>query len=229
MLPDRLRRILILSPHCDDAVFACGEMLESHPGSIVTTIFAGRPTQDLPLTEWDRAAGFRPGDDVMAARRQEDRQALSLLGAQPLWLDFLDSQYKPTHSDTDLCAALDRLILVLRPAMLLAPLGLFHSDHLAVHEAAMSVARLHRQIAWALYEDVNYRRIPRLSAERLRHLKENGAALAPLSFPVRSPSARKLQAVACYGSQLRALASPGRPGHADTSAPERYWHVMWNT
>jgi len=30
-------RLLVVSPHCDDAVFACGALLAASPGSIVVT------------------------------------------------------------------------------------------------------------------------------------------------------------------------------------------------
>jgi LmbE family N-acetylglucosaminyl deacetylase len=84
----RVRQLAVISPYCDDAVFACGRMLEAHPGSIVVTVCAGRPAADIPLTEWDRAADFRAGDDVMGMRREEDRAALALLAAYPVWLNF---------------------------------------------------------------------------------------------------------------------------------------------
>src|SRR5919106_5159209 len=75
-----LGRVLVVSPHLDDAVFGCGELLAACPGSIVTTVFAGAPKHS-ELTEWDAAAGFRAGQDVMAARREEDQQALTIVGA----------------------------------------------------------------------------------------------------------------------------------------------------
>ncbi|ALA58763.1 PIG-L deacetylase family protein [Nitrospira moscoviensis] len=228
MLPAPLSNLLVLSPHCDDAVLACGEMLEAHPGSVVATVFAGCPPAGAPLTEWDRAAGFQAGDDVMGARRAEDLAALSLLGATPQWLDFLDDQYPSSHADADVRRALDGLIRARQPAALVVPLGLFHRDHRTVHEAAMEVALDHRDRTWVLYEDVNYRRIPGLTAQRLHSLEAKGAAITPVSFPVRSPSPRKMQAVQCYRSQLRALLSHGRPGYADAFAAERYWRVAWN-
>ena len=227
MLPAPLSRLLILSPHCDDAVFACGDVLESHPGSVVATVFAGRPPADRPLTVWDSAAGFRAGDDVMGTRQAEDRAALSQLGATPLWLDFLDSQYIPHHTDADLDEALERLIRVLEPAALFVPLGLFHSDHRAVHEAAMRVASGHRTRTWFLYEDVNYRRIPGLTVQRLHSLEAGETAIEPVSFSVRTASLRKARAVDCYRSQLRALSSKGRPGHLDAFAAEHYWRLSW--
>jgi len=35
--------VLVVSPHCDDAVFSCGDFLVAHPRASVVTIFAGRP------------------------------------------------------------------------------------------------------------------------------------------------------------------------------------------
>src|SRR4051812_4728612 len=80
--------VMIVSPHLDDAVFGCGELLGARPGSVVVTVFAGAPPTYETVTEWDALAGFRAGDDVMAARRAEDRDALAVLGARPVWLDF---------------------------------------------------------------------------------------------------------------------------------------------
>ena len=84
-------RLLIISPHCDDAVFACGALLQTYPGSTVVTICAAGPAPDGSLTEWDQSSGFQADDDVMAFRRGEDVRALSLLGAHALWLSFYDS------------------------------------------------------------------------------------------------------------------------------------------
>jgi LmbE family N-acetylglucosaminyl deacetylase len=57
------------------------------------TLVAGRPASSRDVTEWDAACGFDEHDDVVAARRAEDAAALALLGASPIWLDFLDAQY----------------------------------------------------------------------------------------------------------------------------------------
>ena len=79
-----------MSPHLDDAVFGCGQWIASSASSIVVTIFAGAPPADAALTAWDAECGFRGGDDVIAARRAEDRTALARLNATPIWLDFRD-------------------------------------------------------------------------------------------------------------------------------------------
>src|SRR5207248_1637023 len=71
---------VVISPHLDDGLFACGQLLAAHPRSVVITALAGRPRAYPPLTPWDPAAGFRLGDDVIALRRDEDRPAPGQLG-----------------------------------------------------------------------------------------------------------------------------------------------------
>src|SRR5687768_4362539 len=121
-------RLAVISPHFDDAVFGCGDLLAVCPGAVVVTIFAGRPPAYGTLTAWDAAAGFGEGDDVVAARREEDRAALAHVGATPAWLDFCDSQYaRPVALDT-ITATLADTLRHLAPSAVVAPLGLFHSD-----------------------------------------------------------------------------------------------------
>ena len=94
--------ILAISPHLDDAVFSCGELLASAPGAKVVTVFAGGPPAGASMTSWDADCGFRADDDVIAARRGEDARALEMLGASPVWLPFWDDQYAraPALADT---------------------------------------------------------------------------------------------------------------------------------
>src|SRR6266480_1351904 len=91
---EELTRILVLSPHLDDAVLGCGHLLAAHSGSTVLTVFAGAPdTYPESMTWWDQMAGFSRGDDPLVARRREDADALDELGAKPIWLDFVEHQY----------------------------------------------------------------------------------------------------------------------------------------
>ncbi|MEW6296433.1 MAG: PIG-L family deacetylase [Thermodesulfobacteriota bacterium] len=218
-------RLLVLSPHCDDAVFSCGHLLATYPGATVVTVFAGRPPAGTPLTEWDAASGFGPGDDVMGARRAEDRAALTLLGAPPLWLDFCDSQYGSPPSLAELTAALQAAVASTGPQAVFIPLGLFHSDHALVHEAALGLARRRRRLSWFAYEDALYRRIPGLVGERVRRCRARGFGLHKVTVRLRENEELKRQAVCCYRSQLRALTTPGRPGYADALTPERFWRL----
>src|SRR4051794_3926081 len=91
-----LARVVVVSPHLDDAVLGCGQLMAQWPGATVITVFAGNPAAyPTPQREWDRQSGFAPGDDVMAARRVEDAKALAVLDATPQHLDFVEYTYNP--------------------------------------------------------------------------------------------------------------------------------------
>ena len=85
--------VVIVSPHLDDAVLSAGNLLAALSHVTVLTIFAGSPPVSSTLTTWDRDCGFAVGEDVIGSRREEDRHALSMFDASPLWLDFLEEQY----------------------------------------------------------------------------------------------------------------------------------------
>ena len=217
--------LAVVSPHLDDAVLGCGERLVANPGAVVVTVFAGRPAVTTPLPAWDAAAGFREGDDVVGARRREDAAALGLLRATPVWLDFLDAQYAPPPALTTVTATLDAVLAAIAPATVLIPLGLFHSDHALVHEAALACARRGGDRRWVVYEEPMYRRVPDARSRRFATLQAAGVALEPEPEPPTRARALKRRAMFCYRSQLRALARPGGPGWRDALEPERYWRL----
>lgn len=233
--------VLAVSPHLDDAVFSCGRLLahlshlccaERMGRVIVATVFAGRPVCDTPMTEWDRAGGFAQGDDVVTARREEDRNALQRLGARHVWLPFADSQYGASPSVRRIAAALHRLFLKERPTLVLFPLGLFHSDHRLVRDAVLlwkchQRRRREDRSRLMAFEDALYRRIPGALRAAVAHLRQRGWRLQGSVFVGSSwADHRKRAAVACYGSQLKALATPGRLGHEDAFASEGYWRFI---
>lgn len=215
--------LLVFSPHCDDAVFACGELLRERRGAVVATVFAAGPERYGAPTDWDRRAGFGAGEDVMAVRRAEDRRALARLGARPLWLGYRDRQYAAPPTVGELTRALGAVLAAVGAEVVAAPLGLFHSDHALVHEAVLAALRRAGRRTCVLYADAFYRRIPGLLEERLAALEAAGYELHDLAAPDRAASPVKQRAIACYASQLLALASEGRPGTADAYAPERRW------
>ncbi len=218
-------RIVVVSPHCDDAVLGCAHLIATHPGSLVVTVFAGRPAVYPPLTVWDRAAGFRPGDDVVEARRSEDRAALAVLDATPIWLDFTDAQYGPSPSIEAIGDALERVLVDAKLPTAVIPLGLFHSDHHLAHEASLAVAARHPEIAWFAYEEAIYRRIAGLVDDRIDAIRARALTAEPAPLGVDGDVERKRRAIACYASQIRALTAPGYPGYADALEPERYWRL----
>jgi LmbE family N-acetylglucosaminyl deacetylase len=221
-----LGRIVVISPHCDDGVFGCGDLLAAHRGSVVVTALAGRPPGHGTLTSWDAASGFGPGENAVDARREEDNAALALLGATPVWLDYCDSQYGHSPTIEQLARALEDVTLGASPSAVFIPLGLFHSDHRLTHAASLLVLRRHPALRWFAYEDAIYRRYPgHLVDERVALL--TAAGLRPRSVMLDTPvrSELKRQAVACYRSQLRALSTPGRPGYRDVFEREGFWSL----
>lgn len=219
-------RGLVLSPHLDDAVMSCGEWLARHPGSTVLTVFAGAPRSGARITEWDASAGFHAGDDVVALRRAEDAAALRELGARPLWLSFRDAQYEAAPPVRDVAREIERAVRVLDPACVVLPLGLFHSDHVLVREAALLARAREGPRRWLVYADAIYRALPDLESRARADLEARGHRLLPLDAPRTGTSPRKRAAVARYASQLHALATPGRPGHADAFEPERLFELV---
>lgn len=217
-----MKRLLVISPHLDDAVFACGGLLAKHPGSTVVTVFAGVPQNSHGLTEWDATCGFLSAREAVRMRRREDETALALVHAKALWLDFADAQYRETPPGADVTRAL-RSVLEQTPCdTVLFPLGLYHSDHVLVHHATLALVRDGWPLDWWCYEDTFYRRIPRLVDQRVARLEHSFKVLSALEN-AGGLAAAKRPAVYCYASQLRGLASAGRPGHLDALSPERYW------
>ncbi len=216
--------LLLISPHLDDAVLSCGELIASRPGTTVATLFAGRPPAYGTPTRWDRDAGFGAGDDVIAARREEDRAALQILDATPLWLDFVDDQYAVPVGMSALVGALCHAIEALRPEAVAFPAGLFHADHRRAHDAALIALSRFTGLEWDLYEDALYRRMDGLLAARLKLLEAVGLAPRRVNCPIAASAIhRKRRAVACYRSQLKALGA--RRGHGDAFAAEGYWRI----
>jgi LmbE family N-acetylglucosaminyl deacetylase len=215
---DRCRgaRVLVLSPHLDDAAFSCGELIAELRRPVVATLFAGVPSGDVALTSWDTLCGFSSGVEAMLARRAEDDNALRMLGALPEQFDFLDHQYGPSPSEQQLSASVTALIGVHRPDVVLLPLGLYHSDHVLLSDAALAAWS---PAAWIGYEDVPYRRRPGILQQRLNLLRERGLRATPMAERGKARE-RKHAAVRAYRSQWRAF---GDAGLADTDAPEGYW------
>jgi LmbE family N-acetylglucosaminyl deacetylase len=218
--------LLTISPHLDDAVFSCGDVLAAHPGSVVVTVFAGIPSSPPALTDWDAACGFLDSRAAVPIRRREDHGALQILQARAVWLDYPDNQYGGTPDISDLLQPLMSLVLEWHPQRLLVPLGLFHSDHLLASDTLLEVFRrsADARLSCHAYEEVPYRRLKGAVQARLADLFQAGFELTPAA-PNMPVSTLKHAAIEQYRSQLRGLTSHGRPGYQDAYLPERYWEV----
>nr|WP_310354138.1 PIG-L family deacetylase [Paraburkholderia strydomiana] len=221
-------RLLVVSPHLDDAVLSCGLLLAANPSAIVCTVFTAPPPENMS-TDWDRQSGFTDAFEAMQTRKQEDIRALQKLGAQPVHLSFCDAQYLLTPSPDDLTGALRRTLNEHSPDNVFFPQGIFHSDHTLVSDACLALIDVMPDTAFHAYEDVPYRQRQEAVSERIEELTKRGYALSPstdVSAPVNAFSAHeqiKREAIAAYASQLRAF---GPQGQSSLYSTEKYWRLQ---
>ena len=230
--PTELERIVVLSPHFDDAAMGAGQMLIRHArsGTVVVTVLAGRPpAYPDPPTPWDALGGFASGDDVVAIRRQEDLAAMEVLGAEAVWLEFPDHQYldPPDRPKAEEVApVLEDALSARRPTAVFAPMGLANPDHVLTHAAALIVREAHPEWAWFAYEDHGYKHLPGMLAWRVSKLFRSGLWPTPALVPVAVEPDRKRRAIWCYASQI----PPLERDHALTerlaaNVPEQFWRL----
>jgi len=94
-------RWIYLSPHLDDAVLSAGGLIYEQtnsgiPVEIWTFMCGYPPAGDVSpfAEEQHRLWGFATAEEAMRARRQEDRNAAGIVGAQVRHFDFLDCIYR---------------------------------------------------------------------------------------------------------------------------------------
>lgn len=224
---------IYLSPHFDDAALSCGGQIAQRSAAgesvVVATIFGGKPDY-ADLSSFARSIHARPhaGQDPVAERWQEERDALAILGARGRRGDHLDCIYRRDPAGASwLYAEQAALFGPVHPAeksmatklaeeiagwsgqadevILYGPLAIGnHVDHQITHAAARL---LHSQgyTVW-FYEDYPY---------VVRATGALEAALAAQAAPDRWQPAsialnelslqRKIAAVSAYRSQLGVL------------------------
>jgi LmbE family N-acetylglucosaminyl deacetylase len=228
LAPGTFERVVVFSPHFDDAAMGAGHFLLAHPGATVCTVFAGPPERyPDPPTEWDALGGFVAGDDVVAIRRAEDLAALAQLGVDYHWLEFVDHQYLAPDERAPVAAvasAIAAVIDAVKPTAAVLPLGLANPDHVVTHEAGLQIATQRPDLAWFAYEDAGYKHLPGILAWRISKLFRSDLWPTPMIVPTLQDHARKRAAIECYRSQL----GPLRRDHAldarlDGAVPEQFW------
>jgi LmbE family N-acetylglucosaminyl deacetylase len=218
-------RLLVISPHLDDAVLSCGTLLAAHPGAFVCTVFTAPPEKNM-VTDWDRQSGFADAFEAIRARKAEDMRALAILGASAIHLPFCDAQYQSPPVPEALIAAIEQTLRDVEPSSVMIPLGLFHSDHTDVANACLTLMQRFEHVRVHAYEDVPYRTMPDIVPQRLQAIRERGFAAQPVDTLGIAIDARhrrlKRAAINAYQSQLRAFGPDGQAGlHSD----ERYWRL----
>ncbi|MCS6979903.1 MAG: PIG-L family deacetylase [Flavobacteriales bacterium] len=180
--------VLILAPHPDDEVLGCG-------GIIARYASAGARVHVLVITRG--IPEIFPPEQIEETRR-ELAQAHELLGVcETRFLDFpaprLDTI--PHHQVAD---ALRREVVRIRPDVMYIPhSGDIHADHKIVHHAAMVAAR--PRPPFTVKKVLSYETL----SETDWALPVSSDAFMPNVFvDISAHLDRKLQALACYQSQI---------------------------
>ncbi len=223
-----------MSPHFDDAILGAAHLLATYPGSTVITVLGGRPpVYPSEATDWDACGGFVAGDDVVAARREEDRAAMESVGATPVWLEFADHQYLAEDERPqarEVAPSLGAAIAAVDPTAVFLPMGLANPDHVLTHDAGLMVrsnlVESGEGPAWFCYEDHGYKHIPGLQAWRVTKLFKAGLWPTPSVVPIEPDMDRKRAAIAFYKSQV----APLERDHVlserlAANVPEQYWRL----
>jgi LmbE family N-acetylglucosaminyl deacetylase len=128
-------RVVVVSPHLDDAVLSLGATLalavEAGSRVEVLTVFSCEPSSIAPADSWDVKSGFATEGAAAKARRAEDRAACAILGVTTRWLDFGAEPYErratPQQVLTSVAEATAAADTVLIPGYPLA-----HFDHVTL-------------------------------------------------------------------------------------------------
>lgn len=243
-----------LSSHLDDAVLSCGGRIwqQSQAGAsvVVVTVFAGIPDPDS-LSAYARELHERWGSagDAVEARKDEDREALALLGADCVHWPYLDCVYRTTPEGEWAYASEESLWRRMHPSeadliaeligrmsgIPLAPGGSVctplaagrHVDHRIVRRAAEGCGQ-----DLTYYEDFPYAS----DAERVKAALAEGRWEAELVSLSGEGLEAKAAAIASYRSQLSTFwrdrqdmveavrTSARRVGGGEPA--ERYWRPI---
>lgn len=208
-------RLVVVSPHLDDAVLSAAVQL-MRPGAHLVTVCTGAPPEGTPPADWDQLTGAADAVSRVQERLVEDDRALATLGVRSTTrLDFPDAQHIPDVAERPTQEA---LVAALRPhltgaAEVWAPAGIGgHLDHLATRDATIEAASAGTAVHH--YADIPYSLGPGWpELEVDTWLVEQLDAPAGLTRTIHrlDPDARrrKVAAMACYVTQIPALDEDG--------------------
>jgi LmbE family N-acetylglucosaminyl deacetylase len=247
--------LLIVAPHCDDAVLSCSALLERDEPVCVLNLFAGGP--DPPrLGWWDRRCGFATSTEATAARREEELAAHAGTPHEVVFMDLLAVQYvdgaRPAADGKAIGKALadwvernDRGSVALpaaagwtvsRARSWLAehvnwrfvgerPGPPRHPDHLFARDASLAAIVPREGVDVLLYEDLPYSWGRAADAEVRRVESAWSVEAEPFELPV--DRGRKATRIAHYTSQIEHISLPNRRLDDPDALPavERYWRL----
>jgi LmbE family N-acetylglucosaminyl deacetylase len=189
--------IVIVAPHMDDEVLACGGTIARLPDRArVHLVYATDGTRSYtPVVPWLDTTS----PELSSVRRVEARSALETLGVSPNNLHFLDfPDGKLEHHLQAFERSFGQIVRKLQPDHILIPFRYDrHPDHLAVNRAAHSALRREGSAA-EVFEYFVYYRWRMLPGRDVRAYVRADQLLAVDIEPV---AARKRAALDCFRSQ----------------------------
>lgn len=215
-----MKKILVISPHFDDAVLSAGQFMADRPDAEVVTVFGGFPKIPQSYhTPYDEKCGFSNAEDAVAERQRENDAATALLNATAINMQFPDGQYNVDTKITEIVSVLQYILEKEDYEFIMGPLGIGHPDHQLVNKA---IRQLHTTLPIYFWEDMPLRVMePQLICEKIRSLK-----LKPddLMHPATTGDkmAKKIRSLLCYKSQI----GTGILDPYIMYVPERFWRYQ---
>jgi LmbE family N-acetylglucosaminyl deacetylase len=230
---DDLERVVILSPHLDDAALSCAGLLDflstRQAGALVISIYCGNPPA-VKSSDGTLRTPQRKGHVNPRLRRLEDRAAMHASNTDFAHLSFPDNIYRrsPTTDQfiyrharerwsaprvddmghvEELYLVLRRLSLNLGRMLLISPMGIGqHVDHTIVARVALRLAEQGASLLF--YEDFPYVVNPTIGSgmnddPRQALLRLDRAPSACLALPVNVDA--KAALIGHYSTQIPAL------------------------
>src|ERR1017187_5273886 len=220
--------VLFVSTHLDDVVLSCGHFLSKTPQSVVLTALAGAP-EKIREGYNSNTTGERYAPNAVQKRRNEDAAAMNLLSVMsPEWLELYDNDFlhriRRRHDHREIVLAIDLAIRKIGPGSVVTRLGLAHSDHVAVANACIELAKK-SDLEWYLYMDMPYaQRRPKALVEREALVRKslNLDGLEPLQIDGQ----QKHEAFKLYESQYVPIGG-GKPEFKQVMmTAEKYWRLI---
>jgi LmbE family N-acetylglucosaminyl deacetylase len=218
---------LYLSPHFDDAALSCGgqiaQLTRQGERVVIFTVMAGEPPIGFQHTSFTRELQERwdLGESPVLGRRDEDRAAAQVLGAEIEFGAYPDCVYR-IHPETGKALYPDvqaifgeidpddtvnrtaqAMILQISPADVIhAPLGVgHHVDHQLVRDMGLLLAELHPENEIYFYQEYPYVEKGAEAVDQALHMLE--AQVKAALHPIDPQGVEvRLAAVACYKSQV---------------------------
>jgi len=176
VLIHKKQKILLISPHLDDAIFSMGAIAaelagQGHKIDVLTcfTKSVMHPTGFALACQLDKNL---PADiDYMELRRQEDQQACQLLGIEPHWGNLLEAPHRGYDSAKELFQVIkkqdkiaeklleliENQIEELQPEFVFFPKGIGnHVDHQQVINALTKIKEKYPKIFYLQWYDQPY-------------------------------------------------------------------------